>query len=234
MYNILGFLDNGMTHRGCMSDAPTTPGRVACTANNNYCYKCSTSGCNTIAYSEPNPLSCVTCNSATNANCATEVNGTLSTRCGNTLLGRSTECYTYTDGATTIRGCTNDVVSPCNTPTPNCLTCRATNCNVEDYCLVCSTAQDENCRANTRSLVPQSCARNGAQKGCYRRELPGKLNHKIISNHFIKWNFPIQDYINLSFYSAENEKNIEFLFNSIRTLAKVSRLLVSNLGSVKY
>lgn len=167
---------NTVAHRGCMSDAATTPGRLSCTANDNYCLKCPTNGCNNTPHLEQNPLFCVICNSATNPNCALEGNGTLSARCGNRLLGRTTQCFAFYEGESTVRGCTNDVGSPCVSPTANCAICDGANCNVEDYCLVCTTTVDVNCRENTLALEPQLCTRTQGQRGCYRRELPSKLN----------------------------------------------------------
>lgn len=188
-----------IVHRGCMSDAETTPGRISCTTTDNYCLKCPTNGCNNTPHLEQNPLFCVSCNSATNPNCEDVVNGTFSARCDNRLLGRTTQCFANYEDGSTVRGCTNDVAYPCNSPTANCELCNGANCNVEDYCLSCSTATEANCRENTIALEPQLCRRVTGQRGCYRREQPGKLNSEFFLNHFNKLEFYFRDNYNQNF-----------------------------------
>ncbi|XP_036329816.1 prestalk protein-like [Rhagoletis pomonella] len=152
--------------RGCSSDASES-NKCAANSTDALCKTCSTNDCNGWSYNADQTLQCVTCSSATDAQCAWGQAASNATSCTNQLeYSQEGKCYTRTDANGTVtRGCYYDLDEAAQTTCAqgiNCTICtNANGCNNVDAknftCIRCRSDNFAGCRKQADKIGGEKC-----------------------------------------------------------------------------
>lgn len=145
-----------------------------CRQQGQFCKTCVGNDCNRQLRFQQ----CLSCDSATNADCFSPNENVSSSVCRNYI----DTCITHYDNNRAVRGCStqrSDLQLSCSNNTSLCNTCETNNCNNEhienEYCINCDSEVDANCNT-PNSTMAQQCGTDMKlnKMGCYRFDDSGK------------------------------------------------------------
>lgn len=159
-----------LIRRGCASELNETDVVTCHIANQRYCKLCSGNDCNRKA----EPQSCYRCNSATDANCGSNVTGLMTTECDKYV----DQCITLIDSLNNdaiVRDCLRNVFKDdtfCRNNPSLCNACEEDNCNSlplvdNQTCYTCDSTEDPNCHGNLTDSLVTKCTLSANNLGCY-------------------------------------------------------------------
>lgn len=128
-------------------------------------------------------MSCIKCDSRTDANCARLTDQHLATSCGSISHGHVDSCVTYVADGILQRGCLSEMhvlEEDCRSRADLCEMCSGAGCNQRaiksDVCLVCDAQVDADCkeRLSENSTMSAECPLSLQPLGCYHFEDGGK------------------------------------------------------------